>query len=117
MDETMKNLILANLGNPAALEKLYRSDKAGFRREFRALSRDLQDNQLISFWNERLNYQAEEVSWGTRTDLLFVIIAAVVAGIIAKTPAIFHVREDFFYPRNIGFIIFPVLTTYFAWKN
>ncbi|MDQ3073893.1 MAG: hypothetical protein M3Q97_11590, partial [Bacteroidota bacterium] len=26
-------------------------------------------------------------------------------------------NEDFFYPRNIGFIIFPALMAYFAWKN
>jgi hypothetical protein len=25
--------------------------------------------------------------------------------------------EDFFYPRNLGFIVFPALSAYFAWKN
>ena len=117
MPETMKNDILANLNNPAALEKLYRSDKATFRREFRTLYPDLNNNDLVGFWNERLSYHGEEVSWGTRTDLVFVVIAALVAGIIAKTPAIFHIKEEFFYPRNIGFIIFPLLTAYFSWKN
>lgn len=32
-------------------------------------------------------------------------------------PAIFNLEEDFFYPRNIGFIIFPVLGAYFVRKN
>ncbi|HCN83576.1 MAG TPA: hypothetical protein DIT07_08125, partial [Sphingobacteriaceae bacterium] len=50
-------------------------------------------------------------------ELIFVIIAALVAGLIAKFPAFFSINEDFFYPRNIGFIVFPVLSAYFGWKN
>jgi hypothetical protein len=46
-----------------------------------------------------------------------VIIASLVAGVIAKLPAFLPISEDFFYPRNIGFIIFPALMVYFAWKN
>jgi hypothetical protein len=46
-----------------------------------------------------------------------VIIAAVLAGFIAKLPFIFSMDEEIFYPRNIGFVVFPLLTTYFAWKN
>jgi len=46
-----------------------------------------------------------------------VVFASVAAGLVAKLPAIFNIPEDIFYPRNIGFIIFPVLTAYFAWKN
>jgi hypothetical protein len=46
-----------------------------------------------------------------------VLIASLLAGVIAKLPALLSISEDFFYPRNIGFIIFPALTAYFAWKN
>src|SRR5690606_1245408 len=46
-----------------------------------------------------------------------VIIASLVAGLIAKIPAFFPLDEEFFYPRNIGFVIFPVLIAYFIWKN
>jgi hypothetical protein len=49
--------------------------------------------------------------------MIFVIIASLLAGIVAKLPAIFSINEEFFYPRNIGFIIFPALMAYFAWKN
>lgn len=113
----MKQEILSNLGNPGQLEKLYRTDKSNFKRTFKTLYPEFKDDPLVSFWNERLNFAGEEISWGTKKELLFVIIGSLLAGIIAKLPAILSIDEEFFYPRNIGFIIFPVLSAYFAWKN
>ena len=113
----MKEQIRTNLEQPAELEKLYRSDKAGFKRAFNSLYPEVKDNVLAGYWNERLNFTSDEISWGSRNELIFIIIASLVAGLIAKLPAIFSINEDFFYPRNIGFIVFPVLTIYFAWKN
>ena len=49
--------------------------------------------------------------------LLVVIAASIVAAIIAKLPAILGLAEEAFYVRNVGFIVFPVLAGYFAWKN
>lgn len=113
----MKEEILSNLDNPQQLERLYRTDKLTFKRVFKALYPELKDNTVIGFWHERLNYTNEEISWGTGKDLVFVIIASLLAGVIAKLPAFLLVDEAFFYPRNIGFIVFPLLTAYFAWKN
>ena len=112
----MKDEIISNLENPAQLEKLYRADKSAFKRAFNALYPALKDNSL-KFWYERLNFAREEISWGTSKDLVFVIIASLLAGLIAKLPDLLPMNEDFFYPRNIGFIIFPALMAYFAWKN
>lgn len=113
----MKDEILSNLDNPTQLERLYRADKSAFKQAFDALSPELKDNSLVGFWNARLNFAKEEVPRGIRKDLVFLIIAALLAGTIAKLPAILHIDEDYFYPRNIGFIIFPALSAYFAWKN
>ncbi len=113
----MKAQILTYLNEPAQLEKLYRKDKAGFKKAFNALYPEITDHTLASYWHERLNFSSDEISWGTRSDLLFVIIASLIAGTIAKFPAIFGISEDYFYPRNIGFIVFPMLTIYFAWKS
>ncbi len=49
--------------------------------------------------------------------LLVVVVASIVAAIIAKLPAILGLAEEAFYVRNVGFIVFPVLAGYFAWKN
>ena len=113
----MENEIRMHLHDPRLLEKMYRANKLLFKRAFSTLYPEIKGNTLADYWNERLNYEADEINWGTRGELLFVIMAAVVAGVIAKLPAIFSIDENFFYPRNIGFIIFPALTAYFAWKH
>jgi hypothetical protein len=113
----MKDEILSNLNNPMQLEKLYRADRSAFKRAFKALHPELKDNSLVGFWDARLSFAKEEISWGTGRELVLMIAAALLAGLIAKLPAIFHIHEDFFYPRNVGFIIFPILSAYFAWKN
>lgn len=113
----MKDEILTYLNDPRQLEKMYRTDKVHFKRAFRTLYPELRGNTLADCWNERLNYESEEINLGTGTELLFVIIASLLAGVVAKLPAFLHIDEAFFYPRNIGFIIFPALSAYFAWKN
>lgn len=113
----MKDEILSNLDNPAQLEKLYRADKSAFKQAFKILYPELKDNSLTGFWNARLSSDKEEISWGTSKDLLLVISASLLAGVIAKLPAFLQIDEEFFYTRNVGFIIFPLLSAYFAWKN
>lgn len=113
----MKQEILAYLDNPRQLEKLYRTNKAPFKREFNLLYPELKGNTIADIWNERLAYESDDINWGTQRELIFVIVTALIAGFIAKLPAILPVTEEFFYTRNIGFIIFPALTAYFAWKN
>ena len=113
----MKDEILTHLNDPRQLEKMYRTNKVHFKREFSTLYPQLKGNTLADFWNERLNYESDEINWGTGRELLFVIIASIVAGVIAKLPTFLNIDEDFFYHRNIGFIIFPALMAYFAWKN
>ncbi|SKB79754.1 hypothetical protein [Dyadobacter psychrophilus] len=113
----MKDQILLNLDNPGQLEKLYRTDKPSFKRAFKTLYPELQDNVLANFWNERLNFAGEEISWGSSKELTFVIVASLISGFIAKIPSMFQINEDFFYPRNIGFVVFPALMAFFFWKN
>lgn len=113
----MKDEILAHLNEPNQLERMYRTNKLPFKREFNALYPEIKGDKAADFWHERLKYETEEINWGTGRELLFVIIAAVLAGLIAKLPALFGIDEEFFYSRNVGFIVFPVLSAYFAWKN
>ena len=113
----MKTDILLNIDNPRQLEKLYRQNKSGFKQQFSMVYPELKENKIADFWNERLNYESEDVYWGTTRDITFVIIASILAGIIAKLPGFFNLDEEFFYQRNIGFIFFPILSLYFAWKN
>jgi len=109
--------ILSNIDNPAQLEKLYRNNKTAFKSEFNSLYPELSDNKLASFWHERLKYESSEINWGSNKDLGFVLIAALIGGLLAKIPYFFGIDEEFFYSRNIGFIVFPILTAYFIWKS
>jgi hypothetical protein len=113
----MQQEILTHIGNPAELERVYRANKSAFKRAFTTLYPQLQDNSLAAFWNARLNYVREEIAWGSRRELIFVLGLALLAGLLAKLPAIFHINDAFFYTRNAGFIIFPMLAIYFGWKN
>jgi hypothetical protein len=113
----MKEEIRYHLQNPVQLEKLYRNNKLQFQQSFNTIYPELRGITIADFWNERLNYQNREIIRGSGKELLFVILAALIAGFIAKLPAIFNISEDFFYPRNIGFIIIPFLMAYFSWKH
>ena len=90
----MKDEILDHLNKPTQLEKLYRANKVSFKREFNTLYPELKGNVVADFWNERLNYESDEINWGTRRELLFVIFASLLAGVIAKLPAILAISED-----------------------
>lgn len=116
-EKSMKQEILSNLDDPRQLEMMYRMNRLSFKREFITLYPELKGNTIADCWNERLNFESNEINWGNSREFIFVLMAALVAGVIAKLPAILSIDEEYFYPRNIGFIIFPVLSAYFAWKN
>jgi hypothetical protein len=113
----MKEDILNNLNDPKQLEKLYRDNRSQFKRDFSSAYAELKGNTLADFWHERLSYEADEINWGTGKELTSVIIASLLAGVIAKLPAVFSLNEEFFYQRNVCFVVFPFLASYFAWKN
>lgn len=115
--KSMKDQILTGLNDPAQLEQLYRNNKGSFRRGFEEIYPEIKDRSLATFWKERLSYSGEEITWGTGREIGLILLGALVAGLIAKLPAFFGIDEEFFYPRNLGFIVFPVLAAYFAWKN
>lgn len=113
----MKEEIINNLDNPRQLEKLYRENKATFKREFNLIFPDIKESPTAQIWNERLNFENEEISWGKSNELTFVIVASFIAGLIAKIPEFTAIKADFFYPRNIAFIVFPLLIAYFSWRQ
>ena len=113
----MRKEILINLENPSNLERLYRSNKSEFKKEFSEIYPQISDTLLADFWHERLVYESDAISWGTKKELVFVAILSLLAGILAKIPHVFSINEEFFYPRNISFIVLPALTAYFIRKN
>lgn len=113
----MRTEILNSLDNPKHLEKLYRDNKAGFRKAFEQVYPDIQEHPAAGFWQERLFFEAGEGASISRNELLVVAVLAVAAGLIARIPMFWDMEGEYFYPRNMAFIIFPALSLYFAWKH
>ena len=113
MREDIKN----NLGNPVQLERLYQENRTTFKRAFNLIYPDIQETATGQTWNARLNFENEKISWGTSNELIFVLVISFIAGLIAKIPDFTEIKPDYFYPRNIAFVVFPFLTAYFAWKH
>lgn len=113
----MLSEISASLNDPQQLEKMYRADKAAFKKIFNAQYAALSGNPVADCWYERLNYEQDTGSRSSKKELFIIITLAVLAGCISKLPAWLGIDEDFFYPRNVGFILFPFLSAYFAWRN
>lgn len=113
----MKNDIFIHLDNPKELERLYRQNKTQFKQSFLDVYPQIKDKPLAQFWKARLEDSREEIQFGSKKELIFVVIAALIAGLIAKIPSFTSIGEEFFYSRNVGFIVFPTLIAYFSWKN
>ncbi len=53
----------------------------------------------------------------SKTELPLVIALALLSGFIAKIPSFFGLDGDWFFPRNISFIVFPAMAIYFIAKS
>ncbi|WP_262245974.1 hypothetical protein [Parapedobacter soli] len=113
----MKTEICTHLNNPVQLEILYRTNRAAFKQSFNDLLPTLKGNIIAECWDARLNYTGRTIDRSTRMDLIFITVAAITLGFIGQFPTVFGIDSDFFYSRNIGFMVFPPLTMYFAWKH
>ena len=113
----MRNEILIHLDDPKQLEKLYQDNKTSFKTEFNLLFPEHNENKLLQYWDERLNFQSSEISWGSKKEFIFVLALSLIAGCLASIPSFLKIDSEFFYTRNISLIIFSILATYFCWKN
>jgi hypothetical protein len=113
----MENEIKININNPKQLEKLYRDHKGAFTIAFNNIYQELTNEPAAQAWNERLNYKDEQITWGSKNEIIFIVVAAFVGGLIAKMPSFFGIEYDVYMSKNIGFVVFPILTAYFIWKQ
>ena len=113
----MENEIKININNPKQLENLYRNHKGAFTIAFNNIYPKITNEPAAQAWNERLNYKDEHLTWGNKNEIIFIVVAAFVGGLIAKMPSFLGLEYDLYLPKNIGFIVFPILTAYFIWKQ
>lgn len=114
---TVKEEILRHIDNPKELEKLYRKNKTGFQRVFNAVYPEIQAYTSAQVWNERLNFEQGDLFLGPKKEMLFVLLAALVTGLLARIPEVTGMNADYFFMRNIGLVGSPMLMAYFLWKQ
>lgn len=115
--ESLKGEIVSHVNSGKSIEGLYRGHKGIFKQAFNAVYDEIKEVAAAQFWNDRLNYQRDEFSFGNRADLLFIIILSLIAGFIANIPNIFGLKSDVFFQKNIAYVVLPALMAYFSRKN
>ena len=113
----MKNEIVNNIDNPAILEKLYRDNKSKFKKEFQSVYLDHKDKLLINYWHERLNFEEDKISFGTKKGWWFIISVSFFAGLLMNLPNITGINNENFFTRNCALILLSSLISYFIWKQ
>ncbi len=118
----MKDIILNNLQNPDGLESLYRNDPGAFAASFMELPEE-SVGEIRGFWIARFKadslYSSKNETYKieTNTSLPILILLIVISGTIAKIPDLAHVAESYFYPRFLGYALFPFLSVYVMIRN
>ena len=113
----MRSEILNNLDNPKQLEKLYRDNKVIFKKEFNQIYSGHTENKALGVWYERLNFENEKHGIATKNEIGVVVAFALIAGLIGHIPNFTSLDQEYFFSRNISFVVFPVLSAYFIWKQ
>jgi hypothetical protein len=114
----MKAQIIQSIHDPVALEKLYRTDKILFTREFINLGTEF-DTDLVRYWKIRLQYDAGPPGKSLlKTDIWAVTIISIMMAILVKLHLILGntTIEDYYF-RNLAVILFSGLTTWFILRN
>lgn len=115
--EEMKASIRMHLEQPKQVETLYQANKSLFKQAFSQLYPEIQDKLIAQIWAERLNYEKGEITFGNRSEWIFIIMAIFIAGLLAKIPDFTGLNPDYFFPRNVAFLVLPFIIAFFAWKR
>lgn len=113
----MENKIKNNIQDALLLEQLYRKDKTSFINSFYAVYEEIKTFPAAQNWHARLNYKEESFSLKWTSEIKLILLITILSGLIAKLPSFIGMEFDVYYSRNISFIIFPMLSVYFAWKQ
>lgn len=113
----LEKSIVDSINHPEQMEDLYRRHSAAFEKIFNGIYPQIRENPAAQIWNQRFNYQQARPSYRENGDIIFVIVAALVSGMVANIPNLIGVEMDFFLQRNIGFVVFPMLIVFFGMKQ
>ena len=113
----MKQKITDNINNPSALEQLYRLDPSEFKKEFEFVYAQNQTHLGLQVWNQRLHYNEDKAGLLSGPTFWLAFKLAILAGLVANISNIAGVDKEFFFTRNVSFIVIPFIAAYFLWKQ
>lgn len=116
-NRSMKNHIKEHIHEAATLEQLYRSNPSAFTQAFHEVYPEIQSNLTAQIWHERLRDRSEEITWGLAKDWIFVGVVALCIAFFMQLPDLLSISHDFYFPRNMAFIVMPGLAAFFAFKQ
>jgi len=114
---TMKENLLALVDEPTSLEALYQKNKNAFRKAVDEMTEEETAHPTLRVLKARLQFGKKPAEPANRKEMLWVALLALLAGLIAKMPYFIGIEDDVYFQRNLGFILFPSLIFFFAWKT
>jgi hypothetical protein len=88
-----------------------------FKNEFQIIYLDHKDQQLLHYWHERLKYEEDKISFGTKKRWWFILSASFFTGLLMNIPNITGINDEKFFTRNCALILLCSLISYFIWKQ
>lgn len=117
MANNLTQKIQDHLDQPAQLEQLYQAHPEEFKFAFFDLYPIIHQSPIAQVWYYRLYDSSSKSQFGNNQDWFLFGIFAILSAFLMQFPRIFHFSNDFYYPRNIGFVSFPFIAAYFAKKQ
>ncbi len=105
----MQNEILLQIENPSKLEKLYQSNKKGFKQAFDELFPEISDKPLAQFWQERLHFADQAHS---QIDWKLLAIVSFLMGLLMELPRFMGWEEESYYGKFASIILFGGLSLF-----
>lgn len=112
----LDNPVIERLGDPEALEALYRQSTAAFPNWLAAAQIAEPGSETLKVWRARLNYQAgpATASHVASVSVWLVVLLALMSGLLEKLAAAIDQNPDEFGSRFLFVFLFGPVAAYFA---
>ncbi|MBN8665021.1 MAG: hypothetical protein J0L83_10615 [Chitinophagales bacterium] len=120
MEQQLTQEIRANIDQPEKLEQLYRDSPKQFTNAFQTMYPSIAQTSAAAFWQARLQYTKESlITFGQKSEWILVLALSMLAGFAARLPLFWLIgdQQPEWYQQHIGFLVFPFLLAYFAYKQ
>ena len=120
METPLTQQIQAHLDQPEKIEQLYREQPKQFTQAFDAVYPQIAETTIAAVWRARLQYTKESmIAFGQKSEWILVFVLSMLAGFAARLPLFWLIgdQQPEWYQQHIGFLVFPFLLVYFAYKQ